>query len=223
MIENLNVSHEKLNAAIKQASDEADMQTTSLRLPTNLIIRLDELIGTHEDFGVLINRTRVLTKSIEDCIDALEINANLLIKKVKAVEEEIKGREPKAFLLNTNIKNDMAASEKMLMNGEASAFYSGWKEQIEYLQKGDKVFLYQSGAGIRGYGVVEDGELIKRDFNDDKDAEYTKKLQDFVLLKKPITPKVMKSSTKSGFNFRMTLAEIKGKEVIQILSNLAAE
>ena len=76
--------------------------------------------------------------------------------------------------------------------------------KIEKLQKGDTVFLYKSGSGIIAYGIA-DGKLVKKDCDGNKDYEYNMHLDNFTILKKPMSAAKMKELTKQGFPFRTTI------------------
>ncbi len=109
--------------------------------------------------------------------------------------------ESNSFVVNTSNNPDMMAEEK------AAAYYPGWREKIQRLQKGDYVFLYQSGAGIVAYGIA-DGVLKKQDCNGHKDYEYYMHLDNFKKLKTPITANEMKQIAQKGFPFPQTLYAI---------------
>jgi len=109
--------------------------------------------------------------------------------------------ESNSFVVNTSNNPDMVREKK------AAAYYPGWREKIQRLQKGDYVFLYQSGQGIVAYGIA-DGILKKADCNGHKDYEYYMNLDNFKELKKPITATEMKDLAKKGFPFPQTMYTI---------------
>lgn len=109
--------------------------------------------------------------------------------------------ENNSFVVNTSGKTEMIDEQK------AAAYYPGWREKIQRLQKGDYVFLYHSGAGIVAYGIA-DGVLRKKDCDGHKDYEYYMHLNDFKKLKKPITANEMKVLAKKGFPFPQTMYTI---------------
>ncbi len=81
------------------------------------------------------------------------------------------------FILNTNVRNDVVDHEDMLQNRKAAAYFSPWKEKIARLERGDVVFLYQSGVGIVAVGEA-DGKLCKVDYHgkpEHKEEEYYRK------------------------------------------------
>ena len=108
------------------------------------------------------------------------------------------------YVLNTNYSNNKNHTEEMLKGHKAAAYYPGWREKIEKLQKGDTVFLYKSGSGIIAYGIA-DGKLVKRDCDGNENYEYCMHLDNFTILKEPMSAAKMKELTKQGFPFRTTM------------------
>ncbi len=108
------------------------------------------------------------------------------------------------YVLNTNYSNNKNHTDDMINEQKAAAYYPGWREKIGKLQRGDTVFLYKSGYGIIAYGTA-DGKLEKKDCDGYKDYEYYMHLDDFTVLKKPLSASKMKELTKQGFPFRTTM------------------
>lgn len=115
--------------------------------------------------------------------------------------------ETNNYVLNTNYSNNQQHTDDMLREHKAAAYYPGWREKIQKLQKGDMVFLYKSGTGIIAYGVA-DGKLQKADCDGHPDYEYYMNLNKFVILKSPISASQMKGITNQGFPFRTTMFSI---------------
>lgn len=113
------------------------------------------------------------------------------------------------YILNTNFNNDKKSHEEMLERGIAAAYVSGWKEKIDKLQKGDKVFLYKSGDGILSLGKVK-SERKSEDWKRKEDDKYYVELADFrnIAENNPIKPSEMKDIRGSGFPFRTTMYSI---------------
>ena len=109
--------------------------------------------------------------------------------------------ESNSFVVNTSNNAEMVAEHK------AAAYYPGWREKIQRLQKGDYVFLYQSGKGIVAYGIA-DGILKKQECDGHPDYEYYMHLDNFKKLKKPITANEMKELAQKGFPFPQTMYSI---------------
>lgn len=115
--------------------------------------------------------------------------------------------ESSNYVLNTNYSNCKQHHEDMLKEHKAAAYCTGWKEKIEKLQKGDTVFLYQSGVGIVAYGIAS-GKLEKKDNDGIPDDEYFTSLDKFTVLKTPLSASRMKEITNQGFPFRITMFTI---------------
>ncbi|MBY7933419.1 hypothetical protein KW447_20895 [Vibrio fluvialis] len=67
------------------------------------------------------------------------------------------------------------------------------------------------------YGFVS-GNLIKRDHEGNKNEWYSKKLDNFVRLDKPLTAKGCKEVTKTNFNFRMTMVSLSQEQGDALMS-----
>ncbi|MEF7664387.1 MULTISPECIES: hypothetical protein [Bacillus cereus group] len=115
--------------------------------------------------------------------------------------------ESNTYILNTNYSNNEQHTEDMLREYKAAAYYPGWREKIEKLQKGDTVFLYKSGTGIIAFGIAT-GKLEMQDCDGHHNYEYYMKLDKFKKLKKPFTASEMKAVANQGFNFRQTMFSI---------------
>ncbi|MCF0129421.1 MAG: hypothetical protein HUJ70_12650 [Pseudobutyrivibrio sp.] len=108
------------------------------------------------------------------------------------------------YILNTNYSNNKQHTDDMIREEKAAAYYPGWREKIQRFQKGDTVFLYKSGSGIIAYGKA-DGKLCKKECDGNPEYEYSMHLEDFRVLKKPLSASKMKEVTGQGFPFRTTL------------------
>lgn len=115
--------------------------------------------------------------------------------------------ESNTYILNTNYSNNEQHTEDMLREYKAAAYYPGWREKIEKLQKGDTVFLYKSGTGIIAFGIAT-GKLEMQDCDGHHNYEYYMKLEKFKKLKKPFAASEMKAVANQGFNFRQTMFSI---------------
>ena len=81
------------------------------------------------------------------------------------------------YLVNTNEKFDPGATEYNLLKQEV-IIYGGLKDSIEKLKKGDGIFLYKKGVGIVAFGIVENDDIISRNWGDDK--MFSKDLYKFI-------------------------------------------
>lgn len=115
--------------------------------------------------------------------------------------------ESNNYILNTNYSNNKQHTKDMLKDHKAAAYYPGWREKIEKIQKGDTVFLYKSGNGIIAYGIAT-GKLEMQDCDGHQNYEYYMKLDKFKKLKIPFSASEMKAVSNQGFNFRQTMFSI---------------
>lgn len=120
---------------------------------------------------------------------------------------EFEGRN---YILNTNYAHSAQHNEDMLREHKAAAYYPGWREKIERLQKGDCVFLYKSGTGIVAYGVAS-GKLEKQECDGHKDYEYFMRLDKFHVLRTPMSAARMKEVAGQGFSFQQTMSSVSGE------------
>ncbi|MBJ2137506.1 hypothetical protein JEU11_13680 [Paraglaciecola chathamensis] len=193
----------------------SDSQLLSIRLSTITVNQLEEL-------AQLLNKTRteLITTFIEGGLIELENQLTEQAPEAKVIKSQVTSSDDACyFLLNTNFNNCAEDHYAMLENGEASAFYTGWKENVEHLNEGDFVFLYQSGVGIVGYGKANN-DLQIRDHKGHKDEWYSRKLNDFVRLKTPLSAKGCKDTTKSNLNFRLTMVSLSPEQGKALLDKL---
>lgn len=111
------------------------------------------------------------------------------------------------FMLNTNLSNDPKDHNDMITNKKAAAYFDPWKYKIERLNKGDVVFLYQSGVGIVAFGEAGDN-LVKAPYHDDlkyPDEEYFKTLNKFQRIDPPLTAGEIKKITGINYVFMSTM------------------
>lgn len=115
--------------------------------------------------------------------------------------------ETSNYILNTNYSNDKESHKEIMKRRIAAAYVSGWKEKIDRLQVGDRVFLYQSGRGIVASGIVN-SERLSESWKGKDNNKYYVQLKDFNPLKNPISAKTMKKLKGSSFPFRTTMYSI---------------
>lgn len=111
------------------------------------------------------------------------------------------------YILNTNISNSQQDHDAMLHHQRASAFFDPWKFKIGRLERGDVVFLYQSGLGIVAMGEA-DGKLQKAPYHgnqDEPDEEYFMKLRRFHKVSPPLSASEIKKITGINHVFMSTL------------------
>ncbi|WP_085522680.1 EVE domain-containing protein [Tuberibacillus sp. Marseille-P3662] len=124
--------------------------------------------------------------------------------------QDVIEQEASNYILNTNYKRNPEAHEDMINQGKAAAYYSQWKTKIKRIQKNDKVFLYKSGKGIVAMGIGT-GIVNKEEYEGKPDEEYNMKLEDFTILRSPLSAAKMKEITESNFMFNQTMFSV-GKE-----------
>jgi hypothetical protein len=98
----------------------------------------------------------------------------------------------------------------MLARGEAAAFFSPWKHQIDRLRAGDVVFLYRSGAGIVAFGHAS-GRLEVRDRHGDPAAageEFAMALEDFTRLETPLAAAEIRHVAERNISFQQTMSAL---------------
>ena len=111
------------------------------------------------------------------------------------------------YILNTNVKNSRIDHDSMLSEGKASAYYDPWKFKIERLERGDVVYLYQSGVGIVAFGEA-DGKLIRSPYQgkpDEADEDYSMKLNRFQKVSPPLSAAEIKQVTGVNYVFMSTM------------------
>ncbi|WP_413676777.1 CopG family ribbon-helix-helix protein [Pantoea dispersa] len=207
----MSVLKDAIKKSIFNQIDDVTTVPVSVRLPMALSNEIDEL-------SLTLDRSRSFL--IIEFIKAGIIEANLMLEEDSALTDETKKRligkrennaarfvGRKFYMLNTNYNNDKETHFNMLKNQEAAAFYKGWKEYIQQLSKGDKVYLYQSGVSIIAVGIV-DGELEKSEHYGVADDKYHKSLKDFNTGFKGISARRFKEITGAGANFRRTMVEL---------------
>lgn len=122
------------------------------------------------------------------------------------------------YLLNTNERYPFDDTSSML-NKCIAAAYGKRKEQIERIKSGDVVFLYQNKVGIIAYGFAT-GD-IKEEINSlhkDGGALY-QILQDFKILKQPMTIHKMRELAACGISTTSTLTiQKKGANWLEYLT-----
>ncbi|REJ10368.1 EVE domain-containing protein [Halobacillus trueperi] len=136
-----------------------------------------------------------------------DANEHLIEFNTYSPSQDVIEHEPSNFILNTNYKRNPDSHQDMMKQGKAAAYYHPWKNKIQRIQKGDKVFLYQSGKGIVAMGIGT-GVVNKEEYHGKTNEEYNMNLEDFTILKKPMAAKKMKEITDSNFMFNQTLFSV---------------
>lgn len=104
-------------------------------------------------------------------------------------DDPFEDKPAKYHLVNTNYGNDPISHEYMLKNKRAAAFYGKWKYKIDNIERGDWVFLYQSGIGIVAFGQSDTRRAMTKSpphgLNDHGEEHYVE-LNPFYLLSEPL-------------------------------------
>ena len=126
------------------------------------------------------------------------------------------------YILNTNYSNSEIDHNDMLENRKCAAYYDPWKYKIDKLNKGDLVFLYQSGVGIVAFGEA-DGKVNICDYQNnpkEKDEEYYMFLKNFNKIKKPLEAWEIKNITEINYVFMQTMFAIDSESGKKIKTEL---
>lgn len=163
-----------------------------------------------------IRMPRELHSFIEGLADQLslskqEVMLKIIEEGVRVAEDELKLNENEEggnndfHVLNTNRRHDVEDHDYMVTNGIAAAFYAPWKFNIDRIKKGDIVFLYENGVGIVAYGKGS-GKTQKMDKYGDKDECHYQKLNDFIVLERPISAAEIKKILGRNVVFLRTMS-----------------
>ncbi len=116
----------------------------------------------------------------------------------------------KFHILNTNYRNDPADHDDMITHGKAAAYFNPWKYKIDRLDKGDTVFLYQSGVGIVAMGRAS-GRVERAPYHgnaEHADEEHFMSLEAFQRIDPPLSAAEIKAITETDYVFMSTLFSI---------------
>ncbi|HIF9451130.1 TPA: hypothetical protein ACX6SQ_003792, partial [Photobacterium damselae] len=184
---------------------KSDLVATTVRMPKELQLVIEDLAEY-----LSISKQDVMLKLIEEGVKVAE---------EAIVEDEVVDDGVSRFhVLNTNKKNDLNDHKEMLDKGIAAAFYDPWKFNIDRIQKNDTVFLYENGVGIVAYGKST-GETLIKDRYGDKDECHYQKLQDFVVLKTPVSASEIKKILDRNVVFLRTMSGMPdGQKVLDAIS-----
>ncbi len=166
-----------------------------------------------EPVASTIRIPKVLSLFIEDLSEQLdlskqEVTLKLIEAGVEIAEKELELEEvvKSAFhVLNTNRRHDESDHDYMLNNGIAAAFYDPWKFNIDRINKGDTVFLYENGTGIVAFGIGS-GDTLKKNRYDDTDECHYQELSDFKILDNPLPAAKIKEVLGRNVAFLRTMS-----------------
>ena len=127
----------------------------------------------------------------------------------------ISERKSEYFILNTNKTNSKSDHELMINEGIAAAFEDGYIGKIDRIEKGDMVFLYESGHGIIAYGIAT-GDSI----DEEEPEKYGHKsmryqyLKNFRRLSSPVSAKEVKRIVGRSIPFVQTSSSISDGDIL---------
>jgi hypothetical protein len=144
-----------------------------------------------EEFAEQYSLTRqeamrhLMRAGIQKAVEVIErlADGERLSRDADAVEANVGCR---FHILNTNKRHSVESHQRMLKEGIAAAFYEPWNLNIDRIQKGDVVFLYENGEGIVAYGKGT-GETLKSEYEGTADACHFQVLSKFIKLQKPLS------------------------------------
>ncbi len=125
------------------------------------------------------------------------------------------------YILNTNRQWDEKCEENMLENHTASAYGLPWGNNIKKLNIDDLVFLYGNINGLLAYGVVDSDLKLKEFIHNEKIYnEYYRNLDNFRILKTPISASEMKKITNKNYVYNTTMFSISCSEAVQFIEKI---
>lgn len=193
-----------LTDAIKESKAvKGELAASTIRIPRGLNSFIEELADQ-------------LTRSKQEVMLMLLEEGAEVAEKAMNTDE---GAESGGFhILNTNRRHDVNDHEEMISKGIAAAFYDPWKYNIDRIQDGDTVFLYENGVGIVAYGTGT-GETLKKEKYGDEDECHYQKLQDFHTLQKPISASEIKNILGRHVVFLRTMAGMPdGQKILDVIT-----
>ncbi len=126
--------------------------------------------------------------------------------KLDEIEEDLS--ECSYYLLNTNKRNNIEDTDRMVREQIAAAFYDPWKFNIDRIKSGDVVFLYENGVGVIAFGTAP-GETLIRDYNGDVGECHYQELSGFTKLETPISAREVKKILSLNIPFLRTMVPIR--------------
>ena len=174
--------------------NKQELAPATVRMPKELHSFID---GLAEHLS--LSKQEMMLKLLQEGIAIAE--RELCLDKLESDD----GVEFKFHVLNTNKRHDINDHDEMIKNGIAAAFYDPWKYNIDRIQKGDVVFLYENGVGIVAYGKGS-GVSLKKNRYDDVDECHFQVLDLFKVLDKPLTAAEIKKILNRNVVFLRTMS-----------------
>ena len=201
---------------LKKTQQKDETLAFTLRLFTETVVSIDELAST---LGV--TRQELVTELVNDSLARALKQYEAQNKPDLLEPTDDSETKHKYVVLNTNKRHSRSEHLNMVANGIAAAFCDPWMYKIETLNKGDTVFLYESGVGIVGTGKV-DGKLEKiLNRGPQLDDMYQQKLTDYIRVK-PLSASELKKLTGTNMVFLHTMFKVAPKHGELIKQSLQA-
>lgn len=192
----------------KSRTTESESVAMTVRLPLEKVSFIEELA---EHLGASKQETlaALIEQGINDAHSKLQLNQT----------DEVATKE-RFYLLNTNKRNNVEDGRKMVSDACASAFYEPWKNEIDKIEKGDVVFLYENGVGIVAWGKAH-GTVKISDYYGDEDESHSQELEEFKTLDEPIPARKIKKVLGYPVVFLKTLTPLRnGEKVVAAINDI---
>ncbi len=181
------------------AKAKGDLVSASIRMQKELYSFIEGLADQLD-----LSRQETMLKLLEKGVEAAKA-AMKLDDEAQAAAEIDALPASKFHILNTNKRHSVQDHERMLSEGSAAAFYHPWKLNIDRIQEGDVVFLYENGKGIVAYGKGT-GVTEKRIHGGFLDECHFQSLKEFVVLPKPISAAEIKKTLQKNVVLLRTMS-----------------
>lgn len=202
------------NFILQKTQQKEDTQAFTLRLPIGTVGYIDDLASTLD-----VTRQELVAELVKDSLErALKQYDEVQNKPDLQEQTTDSGTAQKYVILNTNKRHSLNDHRNMVNNGIAAAFTEDWKFQIDKLNKGDIVFLYESGVGIVGVGKAS-GQLEIKDYGQQVNETHQQKLVDYKLVK-PLSASEIKKLTGTNMVFMKNMFKVTTKHGALIEQNL---
>ncbi|MBF8802161.1 hypothetical protein [Pseudomonas asiatica] len=181
------------------AKTKSDLASASIRMPKELYSFIEGL-ADHLDMSRQETMLKLLEKGVELAKVALKLD-----DEVEAAAEIESLPVSRFHILNTNKRHSVEDHDRMLSEGCAAAFYAPWKLNIDRINQGDVVFLYENGKGIVAYGKGT-GVTKKRMHDGLIDECHYQELEEFERLEKPISAAEIKKTVQKNVVLLRTMS-----------------
>lgn len=127
----------------------------------------------------------------------------------------------KAYIINTNRTNRPYGEDEqdMIRNQKCAAYFSPWKEGIEWIQLGDLVFLYRNQKGIIARGVATGIPELDDYTNDEgfhEDEQIYMHLDRFEVLSEPMPAALINEIVGYSVVFGQTRIPVKYESALKV-------